>query len=510
MTGYVRNDVTDQIANGNQIDAVPLDGEFNAIEGAFAAVGGHSHGGGAGEGAPITKLGPAQDVTISISAILPKTDNTVDLGSSTYEWKNLYVDGVANIDSLVADTVNINGGTIDGTVIGEITPTAITGTTVVATSLIATNAAVGGATVTTASNTQTLTNKTINLSSNSLVATSAQIASAVTDETGSGSLVFSASPALTGVPTAPTAAAGTNTTQLATTAHVFAERTNIATLTNKTLLSPSITGATIVGGSITGITDLSVADGGTGASTAAGALINFGLTATASELNILDGATVTVTEINYLDGVTANLQTQLDGKQPLDTTLTALAGLDDGTPGIVSLVGTNTFAKRTLTGTTDQITVTNGNAVSGNPTISAVVASQAEAIAGTNTTKLMTPEKTKQALNASGSAPIFGARAWVNFDGLTGTIRSSGNIASVVRNGVGDYTITFTTAMPNANYAVIGSGTGVVNHPITAVALMQSVSPSTTTFRVTVGITGGSGAFGDYRDVDTVSIVVFG
>lgn len=50
-----------------------------------------------------------------------------------------------------------------------------------------------------------------------------------------------ASPALTGTPTAPTAAAAANTTQLATTAHVFAERTNTATLTNKTLTSPTLT-----------------------------------------------------------------------------------------------------------------------------------------------------------------------------------------------------------------------------------------------------------------------------
>jgi hypothetical protein len=52
-----------------------------------------------------------------------------------------------------------------------------------------------------------------------------------------------ASPALTGVPTAPTAAVGTNTTQLATTAHVFAERAATATLTNKTLTTPVLTGA---------------------------------------------------------------------------------------------------------------------------------------------------------------------------------------------------------------------------------------------------------------------------
>lgn len=56
-----------------------------------------------------------------------------------------------------------------------------------------------------------------------------------------------ASPALTGTPTAPTAAAGTNTTQLATTAHVFAERTNTATLTNKTADALTLTGITTQG-----------------------------------------------------------------------------------------------------------------------------------------------------------------------------------------------------------------------------------------------------------------------
>jgi hypothetical protein len=50
------------------------------------------------------------------------------------------------------------------------------------------------------------------------------------------------SPALTGTPTAPTAVAGVNTTQLATTAYVFAERTAVATLTDKTLTSPVLNG----------------------------------------------------------------------------------------------------------------------------------------------------------------------------------------------------------------------------------------------------------------------------
>lgn len=65
-------------------------------------------------------------------------------------------------------------------------------------------------------------------------ATSANLAAALTDETGTGPAVFSISPALTGTPTAPTAAAGTNTTQLATTAAIVAERGATKTLTNTT------------------------------------------------------------------------------------------------------------------------------------------------------------------------------------------------------------------------------------------------------------------------------------
>lgn len=73
--------------------------------------------------------------------------------------------------------------------------------------------------------------------------TSAQLAGVLSDETGTGALVFAGSPALTGTPTAPTAAAATNTTQLATTAHVFAERANTATLTNKTITAPVFSGS---------------------------------------------------------------------------------------------------------------------------------------------------------------------------------------------------------------------------------------------------------------------------
>ena len=62
---------------------------------------------------------------------------------------------------------------------------------------------------------------------------------------------------------------------------------------------------------------------------------------------------------------------------------------------------------------------------------------------------------------ASGSAPSYSARAWVNFNG-TGTvsIRASGNVSSITDNGISDYIVNFTTAMPDANYSAIVSGLG--------------------------------------------------
>jgi hypothetical protein len=56
-------------------------------------------------------------------------------------------------------------------------------------------------------------------------------------------------------------------------------------------------------------------------------------------------------------------------------------------------------------------------------------------------------------------ATAYGCRAWVNFNG-TGTvaIRASGNVSSITDNGTGDYTVNFTTAMPDVNYSYLGSG----------------------------------------------------
>jgi hypothetical protein len=78
---------------------------------------------------------------------------------------------------------------------------------------------------------------------------------------------------------------------------------------------------------------------------------------------------------------------------------------------------------------------------------------------------LATSESTLAQFNATGSAPVYACRAWVNFNG-TGTvaIRASGNVSSITDNGTGDYTVNFTTAMQDANYGFT-TGSRVINVP---------------------------------------------
>lgn len=75
------------------------------------------------------------------------------------------------------------------------------------------------------------------------------------------------------------------------------------------------------------------------------------------------------------------------------------------------------------------------------------------------------------------------AKAWVNYNGVGQSVRSSFNVSSVTYNNTGDYTVNFTTAFSDANYTVIGS---VGNTPGTVVfrAMPDGVVPTTTSCRV--------------------------
>jgi hypothetical protein len=80
-------------------------------------------------------------------------------------------------------------------------------------------------------------------------------------------------------------------------------------------------------------------------------------------------------------------------------------------------------------------------------------------VLGTSPTLATPTFDSAQLATVSGTAPLYMCRAWVNFNG-TGTvaIRASGNVSSITDSGTGDYTVNFTTAMPDANYAISGSG----------------------------------------------------
>ena len=160
------------------------------------------------------------------------------------------------------------------------------------------------------------------------------------------------------------------------------DNSTAVTLANTNYLS--ISGQEITGGTVP------LSSGGTGATTAAGALSNLGVTSTASELNILDGVTstaaelnildgvtatatelnlidgvtATTAEINYVDGVTSNIQTQLDAKQAtitgsatsIDTeTLTASRAMVTNTDGKVDISDVTVTELGYLDGVTSNI-----------------------------------------------------------------------------------------------------------------------------------------------------------
>lgn len=82
-------------------------------------------------------------------------------------------------------------------------------------------------------------------------------------------------------------------------------------------------------------------------------------------------------------------------------------------------------------------------------------------------------------------ATAYGCRAWVNFNG-TGVvaIRASGNVSSITDNGVGDYTVNFTTAMPDANYAILATGSNGSADGILAMVASANTTPTASLVRV--------------------------
>ena len=154
MAGYTRQDTANNIANGNVIDADDFDAEYNSIEGAFNSTSGHTHDGTSGEGAPITKVGPVQDLIVSASAVMPKSTNTLDLGSAAVQYKDAFFDGTVNTDVLtvdgtatIASTLGVTGVTTLGSNLNVAGATGVDGDFDVNTNKFTVNATTGNTAV---------------------------------------------------------------------------------------------------------------------------------------------------------------------------------------------------------------------------------------------------------------------------------------------------------------------------------------------------------------------------
>jgi len=112
----------------------------------------------------------------------------------------------------------------------------------------------------------------------------------------------------------------------------------------------------------------------------------------------------------------------------------------------------------------------NDDGISGNKIDGGTISNSALA---TTVTMSANHPAVKTAINSSGSAPIYACRAWVNFNGTSGTtednktIRAHGNVSSVYENTAGNYQINFVNSMPHENYAVAVFGSNEANSNIT-------------------------------------------
>jgi len=146
MAGYSRQSAADIIANA-VIKAAPVNAEYNALRDAFALSGGHKHDGSSTEGAYVPLIADSdalnkvvidtsnnrigffsevssaavEQIRIQDGAIVPVTDNDIDLGTSSLEFKDLFIDGTATIDTLTVDesatitaNLTVNGNTTLG------------------------------------------------------------------------------------------------------------------------------------------------------------------------------------------------------------------------------------------------------------------------------------------------------------------------------------------------------------------------------------------------------------
>ena len=371
MAGYTRQS---SYTDGDVITAAHSNDEFNQVLAAFVNTTGHKHDGTAAEGPVIGLIGDPGETTplnkvvidnpnnqiefsVDVSSssveqfvvkdgvIEPTTDNDIDLGSSSKEFKDLYIDGTAHLDA-----INFNGTAITSTA-AELN--ILDGVTATATEL---NIMDGG---TAASSTTVADADRVVFNDNGTMKQVAvtDLAAYFDDEiTAMPNLVttgaLNSGSITSGFGTIDTGSSTITTTGLITGGSLDIDDVviNGSTIghTDDTDLITVADGVVTVAGEVS-MTTLDI--GGTNiTATAAELNILDGVTSTASELNILDGVTATASELNILDGVTSTTSELniLDGVTSTATELNILDGVTATTAEINILDGDTAASSTTL------------------------------------------------------------------------------------------------------------------------------------------------------------------
>ncbi len=295
----------------------------------------------------------------------------------------------------------------------------------------------------------------------------------------------------------------------ALTLNSFTTVCNLATSSGSTLTIGNSTGTTQIngtvsfGGSIT-YTNLTltgtlttaglILDGDTIATSGAVTLAGVVTTAGAFITSGANSLTLTTTASTNVTLPTTGTLSTLAGSEtftnktltsPIISTIsnTGTLTLPTSTDTLVGKATTDTLTNKTLTTPTITTAVLNG-AITGT---SLAAASDQET--GTSTSLLVTPGVQSRHPSA--------CKFHVNFAGATGAIGTSYNVASVVRNSTGNYTITFTTAFSSAAFTVVGSC-------LQAGAAVIVIASRATTYVIVNAIVTTTGAQQDVSDVELI------
>ena len=234
----------------------------------------------------------------------------------------------------------------------------------------------------------------------------------------------------------------------------------------------AVTGATTLSGTLNAGASTLASASVTGNETIGGTLAVSGAATMSSTLGVTGVLTAS-------GGVTGNVTGNLTGNITGNATVSGTLGVAGALTASAGAIITSGLSVDSFSGTG--------------------LASATDVNTGTSTTKVVTP--------ASLSGSNVGSVAWVRFAGQTSngtcTIYKSKNVASVSRTGAGKYTVNFSNALTDANYAWAGSARTTQSNDITTVAESKSATNTTSALYLTIA----SGTTAD--DADHVSVIVF-